>query len=91
MRAVEGIQTTLARLPLVSTIDPSSSSSRSTTTSTIPAQPPSASNQNSLLSAPSSRRRKGPAFLPSEHDDLPHSVAFMVRLYSPFHAHLNLN
>lgn len=26
----------------------------------------------------SSRRRKGPAFLPSEHDDLPLNVAFMV-------------
>ena len=26
----------------------------------------------------SSRRRKGPAFLPSEHDELPTSVAFMV-------------
>lgn len=25
-----------------------------------------------------SRRRKGPAFLPSEHDDLPHGVAFMT-------------
>ncbi|KIP08513.1 hypothetical protein PHLGIDRAFT_29502 [Phlebiopsis gigantea 11061_1 CR5-6] len=25
----------------------------------------------------SSRRRKGPAFLPSEHDELPHGVAFM--------------
>lgn len=27
----------------------------------------------------SSRRRKGPAFLPSEHDELPVNVAFMVR------------
>ena len=26
----------------------------------------------------SSRRRKGPAFLPSEHDELPSGVAFMV-------------
>ncbi|KAK4056951.1 Mitochondrial fission protein [Microbotryomycetes sp. JL221] len=26
----------------------------------------------------SSRRRKGPAFLPSEHDDLPNNVAFMT-------------
>ncbi|TFY82384.1 hypothetical protein EWM64_g1629 [Hericium alpestre] len=26
----------------------------------------------------SSRRRKGPAFLPSEHDELPHGVAFMT-------------
>jgi division protein 1 len=30
---------------------------------------------------PSSRRRKGPAFLPSEHDELPPGVAFMVRLH----------
>lgn len=29
--------------------------------------------------AKSSRRRKGPAFLPSEHDELPSNVAFMVR------------
>jgi division protein 1 len=28
--------------------------------------------------AKSSRRRKGPAFLPSEHDELPSGVAFMV-------------
>ena len=26
----------------------------------------------------SSRRRKGPAFLPSEHNDLPPGIAFMV-------------
>jgi division protein 1 len=30
-------------------------------------------------SSRSSRRRKGPAFLPSEHDELPSGVAFMVR------------
>ena len=29
---------------------------------------------------PSSRRRRGPAFLPSEHHELPPGVAFMVRL-----------
>jgi len=40
------------------------------------ALPPSAA----AISARSSRRRKGPAFLPSEHDDLPSGVAFMVRL-----------
>jgi division protein 1 len=28
----------------------------------------------------SSRRRKGPAFMPSEHDELPPGVAFMVSL-----------
>lgn len=26
-------------------------------------------------------RALGPAFLPSEHDELPHGVAFMVRLH----------
>lgn len=30
------------------------------------------------IGAKSSRRRKGPAFLPSEHDELPRGVAFMV-------------
>ncbi|KAL1675759.1 WD40-repeat-containing domain protein [Schizophyllum commune] len=34
----------------------------------------------------SSRRRKGPAFLPSEHDDLPPGVAFMVRHAGPISA-----
>lgn len=29
----------------------------------------------------SSRRRKGPAFLPSEHDELPPGVAFMVSMH----------
>lgn len=38
------------------------------------ALPPSAA----AISSRSSRRRKGPAFLPSEHDDLPPGVAFMV-------------
>lgn len=31
--------------------------------------------------ATSSRRRRGPAFLPSEHDELPGGVAFMVSLF----------
>lgn len=35
---------------------------------------------HALQSTRSSRRRKGPAFLPSEHDELPSGVAFMVRL-----------
>jgi division protein 1 len=35
-------------------------------------------NSASGLSTKSSRRRRGPAFLPSEHDDLPPGVAFMV-------------
>ena len=41
-------------------------------------------NVNNNL-ASSSRRRKGPAFLPSEHDDLPNGVAFMVRLVLCLH------
>lgn len=34
--------------------------------------------QGSTATFQPSRRRKGPAFLPSEHDDLPHGVAFMT-------------
>ncbi|KAF9569818.1 WD40 repeat-like protein [Agrocybe pediades] len=40
-------------------------------------QKQSSSVQNLHL-PPSSRRRKGPAFLPSEHDELPPGVAFMT-------------
>ncbi|KDR85253.1 hypothetical protein GALMADRAFT_218338 [Galerina marginata CBS 339.88] len=40
-------------------------------------QQPGSSVQNLHL-PPSSRRRKGPAFLPSEHDELPPGVAFMT-------------
>ncbi|KAF9535760.1 WD40-repeat-containing domain protein [Crepidotus variabilis] len=40
-------------------------------------QPDSATVQNLHLPE-SSRRRKGPAFLPSEHDELPPGVAFMT-------------
>ncbi|KAI5117807.1 hypothetical protein M0805_004567 [Coniferiporia weirii] len=36
----------------------------------------------------SSRRRKGPAFLPSEHDDLPPGVAFLTLRCSPQNAPL---
>ncbi|WVW81730.1 mitochondrial division protein 1 [Kwoniella bestiolae CBS 10118] len=39
------------------------------------ALPPSAS---AAVTKKSSRRRKGPAFLPSEHDELPSGVAFMT-------------
>ena len=35
----------------------------------------------------SSRRRKGPAFLPSEHNDLPPGIAFMVRRPFSFAKH----
>ncbi|GAA5906849.1 uncharacterized protein JCM6883_005707 [Sporobolomyces salmoneus] len=73
---MEGIQATLARLPLVSTDSNGSTSS----TSTVPAS----ATRTSSLGAASSRRRKGPAFLPSEHDDLPTSVAFMT-----LHGHLS--
>ncbi|KAG6872462.1 hypothetical protein C0995_009565 [Termitomyces sp. Mi166 len=36
----------------------------------------------SLHLPPSSRRRKGPAFLPSEHDELPPGVAFMAKSHT---------
>lgn len=49
-----------------SSLDPSSSTTTTTATS-------NAQNANF-----SSRRRRGPAFLPSEHDDLPKDVAFMT-------------
>ncbi|RPD81608.1 WD40 repeat-like protein [Lentinus tigrinus ALCF2SS1-7] len=41
------------------------------------ASQPARSLSRSAHLPPSSRRRKGPAFLPSEHDDLPPGVAFM--------------
>ncbi len=34
------------------------------------------------------KRRKGPAFLPSEHDDLPAGVAFMVRMHVDLWKHV---
>ncbi|GAA6063094.1 hypothetical protein JCM10212_003292 [Sporobolomyces blumeae] len=85
---LEGIEATLARLPLVPTA--ASTSSSTDPSSTMVGS--SASTQLSstgvggtgLLSNPSSRRRKGPAFLPSEHDDLPTGVAFMT-----LHGHLS--
>ncbi|KAI0809213.1 WD40-repeat-containing domain protein [Irpex lacteus] len=36
------------------------------------------SSSHTPAPAQSSRRRKGPAFLPSEHDELPHGMAFMT-------------
>ncbi|GAA5908537.1 hypothetical protein JCM6882_001293 [Rhodosporidiobolus microsporus] len=75
---LEGIQARLARLPLnTSSATPSSSSAAGT------APAASRDRSNSLLTAQSSRRRKGPAFLPSEHDELPTGVAFMT-----LHGHL---
>ncbi|GAA6018351.1 hypothetical protein JCM11491_005942 [Sporobolomyces phaffii] len=77
---LEGIQATLARLPLATMSDPTSTGSASTTSrTTLAAGAPGAP----AVSSSSSRRRKGPAFLPSEHDDLPTSVAFMT-----LHGHL---
>ncbi|WVN87329.1 mitochondrial division protein 1 [Cryptococcus depauperatus CBS 7841] len=38
----------------------------------------SPSSQGEKVAVKSSRRRKGPAFLPSEHDELPSGVAFMT-------------
>ncbi|GAA5885686.1 hypothetical protein JCM16303_003114 [Sporobolomyces ruberrimus] len=75
---MEGIEATLARLPLVT----DSTTTSSTATGRASASVPLTGNQT--LGAPSSRRRKGPAFLPSEHDDLPTSVAFMT-----LHGHLS--
>ncbi|KAL1952286.1 hypothetical protein VTO73DRAFT_1435 [Trametes versicolor] len=42
------------------------------------ASQPSRSQSRAAQATLSSRRRKGPAFLPSEHDELPPGVAFMV-------------
>lgn len=44
----------------------------------------SIANVTGQHTGPSSRRKKGPAFLPSEHDDLPSGVAFMVCPFPPF-------
>ncbi|BGP34129.1 Mitochondrial fission protein [Rhodotorula toruloides] len=68
---LEGIESRLARLPL---------------NASLPSVPPTAANGRArpeptiapLLPTSSSRRRKGPAFLPSEHDELPTNVAFMT-------------
>ncbi|GAA6043873.1 hypothetical protein JCM8097_001205 [Rhodosporidiobolus ruineniae] len=76
---LEGIQSRLARLPL----SPSSSSSTADLSSAAPASAAAATAQNPLAAIQSSRRRKGPAFLPSEHDELPTGVAFMT-----LHGHL---
>ncbi|GAA5965663.1 hypothetical protein JCM3765_000919 [Sporobolomyces pararoseus] len=77
---MEGIQATLARLPLVT--DPTNSTA--STAASTSARTAAGSTTIPPLAAPSSRRRKGPAFLPSEHDDLPTSVAFMT-----LHGHLS--
>ncbi|GAA5903223.1 hypothetical protein JCM5296_001210 [Sporobolomyces johnsonii] len=76
---LEGIQTRLARLPLVS----SSSTTAGPSSASAPANP-AAGSSSLLASSSSSRRRKGPAFLPSEHDELPPGVAFMT-----LHGHLS--
>ncbi|BGP18438.1 hypothetical protein JCM10213_001685 [Rhodosporidiobolus nylandii] len=78
---LEGIQARLSRLPLSS----SSSSTPSASTSGAGAPAPNGRERaSSLLATQSSRRRKGPAFLPSEHDELPTGVAFMT-----LHGHLS--
>ncbi|GAA5969082.1 hypothetical protein JCM21900_000688, partial [Sporobolomyces salmonicolor] len=75
---LEGIQTRLARLPLVSSSTAASAASASASVN------PAAASSSLLASSSSSRRRKGPAFLPSEHDELPPGVAFMT-----LHGHLS--
>lgn len=42
-------------------------------------QQQSSASSSKTTAARVGKRRKGPAFLPSEHDDLPPGVAFMVR------------
>ncbi|GAA5945477.1 hypothetical protein JCM1841_006372, partial [Sporobolomyces salmonicolor] len=75
---LEGIQTRLARLPLVSSSTAASAPSASASVNSA------AASSSLLASSSSSRRRKGPAFLPSEHDELPPGVAFMT-----LHGHLS--
>ncbi|GAA6057299.1 hypothetical protein JCM3770_001706 [Rhodotorula araucariae] len=70
---LEGTQARLARLPLMTTLPSTASASASAPTANGRGDPAAA-----FLASTSSRRRKGPAFLPSEHDDLPPNVAFMT-------------
>ncbi|KWU46066.1 WD40 repeat-like protein [Rhodotorula sp. JG-1b] len=70
---LEGIQTRLQRLPLETTVAGGISPGAA-----VAANGHTRSDSASRLPTSSSRRRKGPAFLPSEHDDLPPNVAFMT-------------
>ncbi|BGP50286.1 Mitochondrial fission protein [Rhodotorula kratochvilovae] len=74
---LEGIQARLSRLPLTTTL-PSASSSAAAASAPSANGRPRADSNSAFLASTSSRRRKGPAFLPSEHDDLPANVAFMT-------------
>ncbi|GAA6012326.1 hypothetical protein JCM10207_002805 [Rhodosporidiobolus poonsookiae] len=77
---LEGIQARLARLPLnTSTSTPAALNAGTSSTGLD-----GTASRDPLLPVQSSRRRKGPAFLPSEHDDLPTGVAFMT-----LHGHLS--
>lgn len=82
--AVEGIEIRLQRLPLETSAPVITPGPGAATAATGPTGGAggghSRSDPASKLPTTSSRRRKGPAFLPSEHDDLPANVAFMVRL-----------
>lgn len=80
--AVEGLQARLSRLPLTTTSLPSalSSSSSAAGASRGLSVVDDANGGMAPFASTSSRRRKGPAVLPSEHDDLPPNVAFMVCL-----------
>ncbi|GAA5899824.1 hypothetical protein JCM8208_004574 [Rhodotorula glutinis] len=76
---LEGIHARLARLPLTTTALPSSSSHARASSQSRTFSGDSATAQGGIpFPSSSSRRRKGPAFLPSEHDELPPNVAFMT-------------
>ncbi|TNY22885.1 WD40-repeat-containing domain protein [Rhodotorula diobovata] len=77
---LEGLQARLSRLPLTTTSLPSalSSSSSAAGASRGLSVVDDANGGMAPFASTSSRRRKGPAFLPSEHDDLPPNVAFMT-------------
>ncbi|BGP57037.1 Mitochondrial fission protein [Rhodotorula sphaerocarpa] len=79
---LEGIEIRLQRLPLETSAPVITPGPGAATAATGPTGGAggghSRSDSASKLPTTSSRRRKGPAFLPSEHDDLPANVAFMT-------------
>ncbi|GAA5935002.1 hypothetical protein JCM3775_004673 [Rhodotorula graminis] len=76
---LEGIHARLARLPLTTTAIPTSSTHARASSQSRALSGDSMSAHGGIpFPSSSSRRRKGPAFLPSEHDELPPNVAFMT-------------
>jgi division protein 1 len=67
--AVEGVKEAMT--------NPAIATTSSSTSAQDHSKPPSGTNAQNSSSLPS-RRRRGPAFLPSEHDELPKDVAFMT-------------